>query len=134
MVVIYASLWQVLVQVLYGVADIDAVGRDTARSFRLPLRTRLGRVILPTAMPYLVTGLRLAAAVALILAITAEMTIGNPGLGRQLTMAAGVGDQPLVYAIVIVTGILGLIINLVFRAIEKRALHWHQSIRGEEVL
>ena len=133
-VVIYASLWQVLVQVLYGVADIDAVGRDTARSFRLPLRTRLGRVILPTAMPYLVTGLRLAAAVALILAITAEMTIGNPGLGRQLTMAAGVGDQPLVYAIVIVTGILGLIINLVFRAIEKRALHWHQSIRGEEVL
>ena len=74
----------------------------------------LRNLVLPTALPYLMTGLRLAAAVALILAVTAEMMIGNPGLGRQLTVAsANAGDIATVYAIVIVTGLLGLLINIV---------------------
>jgi ABC-type nitrate/sulfonate/bicarbonate transport system permease component len=61
------------------------------------------------------------------------MTIGNPGLGRQLTVASGIGNITTVYAIVIVTGLLGLIINIGFRAIERRTLAWHQSVRGEDV-
>lgn len=62
------------------------------------------------------------------------MTIGNPGLGRELAVAAGIGNYTTVYAIVVVTGVLGLIINLVFRAIERRTLSWHQSVRGDDVL
>lgn len=131
-IIVYASFWQVFVQVLYGVADVDTVARDTARSFGLPKSTQLRELVLPTALPYLITGLRLAAAVALILAVTAEMTIGNPGLGRQLTVASGIGNITTVYAIVIVTGLLGLIINIGFRAIERRALSWHQSVRGDD--
>src|SRR5690606_29152629 len=129
---VYASFWQIFVQVLYGVADVDTVARDTARSFGLPRSSQLRNLVLPTALPYLMTGLRLAAAVALILAVTAEMTIGNPGLGRQLTVASGIGNYTTVYAIVIVTGVLGLIINIGFRAIERRTLSWHQSVRGDD--
>lgn len=131
-IIVYASFWQVFVQVLYGVADIDTVARDTARSFGLTRASQLRNLVLPTALPYLMTGLRLAAAVALILAVTAEMTIGNPGLGRQLTVASGIGNITTVYAIVIVTGVLGLLINIGFRAIERRTLSWHQSVRGDE--
>lgn len=131
-IIVYASFWQVFVQVLYGVADVDTVARDTARSFGLPKSAQLRELVLPTALPYLMTGLRLAAAVALILAVTAEMTIGNPGLGRQLTVASGIGNITTVYAIVIITGLLGLIINIGFRAIERRALSWHQSVRGDD--
>ena len=131
-IIVYASFWQIFVQVLYGVADIDTVARDTARSFGLTRASQLRNLVLPTALPYLMTGLRLAAAVALILAVTAEMTIGNPGLGRQLTVASGIGNITTVYAIVIVTGVLGLLINLGFRAIERRTLSWHQSVRGDE--
>jgi len=130
-IIVYASFWQVFVQVLYGVADIDTVARDTARSFGLTRASQLRNLVLPTALPYLMTGVRLAAAVALILAVTAEMTIGNPGLGRQLTLASGIGNYTTVYAIVIVTGLLGLIINIGFRAIERRTLSWHQSVRGD---
>lgn len=131
-IIVYASFWQVFVQVLYGVADIDTVARDTARSFGLTRASQLRNLVLPTALPYLMTGLRLAAAVALILAVTAEMTIGNPGLGRQLTVASGIGNITTVYAIVIITGVLGLLINIGFRMIERRTLSWHQSVRGEE--
>ncbi|MBW9109329.1 ABC transporter permease [Microbacterium ureisolvens] len=133
-IIVYASFWQVFIQVLYGVADIDTVARDTARSFGLSRGSRIVNLVFPTALPYLMTGLRLAAAVALILAITAEMFIGNPGLGREIVFAQSAGNWPVVYALVIVTGILGLLINLVFRAIERRSLAWHQSVRGEEVL
>jgi ABC-type nitrate/sulfonate/bicarbonate transport system permease component len=120
--------------VIYGVADVDAVARDTARGFGLTRREQLSHLVLPTALPYLMTGLRLAAAVALILAITAEMVIGNPGLGRMIELSRSAGDSVGLYALVVVTGLLGLVVNIVFRFIERRSLAWHQSVRGEEVL
>jgi len=134
LIIVFASFWQVFIQVLYGVADVDAVARDTARSFGLSRGSRIVNLVLPTALPYLMTGLRLAATVALILAITAEMFISIPGLGRAIMLARDAGQWTTVYALVIVTGVLGLLINLVFRAIERRSLSWHQSVRGEEVL
>jgi ABC-type nitrate/sulfonate/bicarbonate transport system permease component len=44
------------------------------------------------------------------------------------------GDAAGLYAFVVVAGLLGVTINAVFRRVERRALHWHQSVRGEEVL
>ncbi|MFB8146697.1 ABC transporter permease [Microbacterium sp. NPDC056003] len=134
LIIVYASFWQVFIQVLYGVADVDAVARDTARSFGLTRGSRIVNLVFPTALPYLMTGLRLAATVALILAITAEMFISIPGLGRAIMIAREAGQWTTVYALVIVTGMLGLLVNLGFRAIERRTLSWHQSVRGEEVL
>jgi ABC-type nitrate/sulfonate/bicarbonate transport system permease component len=131
-IIVYAAFWQVFVQVIYGVADIDTVARDTARSFGLTRRERLRYLVLPTALPYLMTGLRLAAAVALILAITAEMVIGNPGLGRSIELSRSAGDAVGLYGLVVVAGMLGLLVNLVFRFIERRSLAWHQSVRSEE--
>jgi ABC-type nitrate/sulfonate/bicarbonate transport system permease component len=134
LIIVFASFWQVFVQVLYGVADVDAVARDTARSFGLSRGSRVVNLVFPTALPYLMTGVRLAAAVALILAVTAEMFIGVPGLGRAIIFAQSAGDYVHVYSLVITTGLLGLLVNLVFRFIERRSLSWHQSVRGEEVL
>lgn len=133
-IIVYATFWQVFVQVLYGVADVDTVARDTARSYRLPKVSQYRSLIFPTALPYLMTGLRLGAAVALILTITAELVIGIPGIGRQITNALAIGDWLSVYTYVVVAGLLGLLVNMVFRFVERHALSWHQSVRGEEVL
>ncbi|TQN38085.1 ABC-type nitrate/sulfonate/bicarbonate transport system permease component [Blastococcus colisei] len=131
MLVIYASFWQVLIQVLYGVQDVDPVAQDTARAYGLGSWARIRHVTWPTALPYVMTGLRLAAAVALILAVTSELVIGNPGLGKLLNNAQSSGAVAATYAIVVVTGILGVIVNVVFRAVERRSLSWHPSQRGE---
>jgi ABC-type nitrate/sulfonate/bicarbonate transport system permease component len=134
-IIVYATFWQMFVQVLYGVADVDTVAHDTARSFGLTPAEQLTSLILPTALPYVMTGLRLAASVALILAITAELVIGNPGLGSLIMLSRSTpGDAAGLYAFVVVAGMLGVAINGVFRLIERRALHWHQSVRGDEVL
>jgi ABC-type nitrate/sulfonate/bicarbonate transport system permease component len=133
LLVVYASFWQVLVQVLHGVVDVDPVAADTARSFRFGRWARVRHVVWPTALPYVMTGLRLAAAVALILAVTAELVIGAPGLGHQIAVAQDSGATADLYALVVATGMIGVTINVVVRAVERRALHWHPSVRAEAV-
>lgn len=131
LLVVYASFWQVLVQVLYGVQDVDPVARETARSYRFSAWTQVRTVIWPTALPYVMTGFRLAAAVALILEITGELVIGTPGLGKKIGLAQSSGAVDIMYALIIVTGLFGVLVNLGARALERRSLHWHPSVRGE---
>ncbi|MGQ4389733.1 ABC transporter permease [Streptomyces sp. SAS_270] len=131
LLVVYASFWQVLIQVLYGVQDVDPVADETARSYGLGTWARIRHVLWPTALPYVMTGVRLAASVALILAVTAELVIGAPGLGARLAVAEASQAVPDMYALVVVTGVLGLLINVGARTVERRALAWHQSVRGE---
>lgn len=131
LLVVYASFWQVLIQTLYGVQDVDPVAEETARSYGLGTWARVRHVLWPTALPYVMTGVRLAAAVALILAITTELVIGAPGLGRQIAVAQTSQAVPEMYALIVVTGLLGLLINVGARTVERRALAWHQSVRGE---
>jgi len=133
LLVVYASFWQVLVQVLHGVLDVDPVASETAHSFRFGRWARVRHVVWPTALPYVMTGLRLAAAVALILAVTAELVIGAPGLGHEIALAQQGGATADLYALVVATGLIGVAINVVVRAVERRALHWHPSVRAEAV-
>src|SRR5919109_2189549 len=128
----FASFWPLLVQTLYGVRDVDPVATDTARSFGFSRRQRLFRVTLPSAVPYIATGLRIASAVSLILTVTAELVIGSAGLGRSINVARSGGDEQLMYALIIATGILGLALNAIFVLAERRVLHWHPSHRPGE--
>ena len=131
LIVTYGAFWQIFVQVLYGVADVDAVAMSTARSFGFSRWQRVRDVVFPTMLPYLLTGVRLAAAVALILAVTAELVIGTPGLGNQIALAKEAGLYASTYALVLAAGLLGVVINLLVRGLEVRLLGWHQSVRGE---
>lgn len=131
LLVVYASFWPVLLQVIHGVADLDPVARDTALSYRFTAWGKIRYLLLPTALPYILTGVRLSAAVALILAITAELVIGVPGLGREIGLAMASSAVPAMYALILVVGLFGVAVNVVFRALERRVLSWHLSVRIE---
>jgi ABC-type nitrate/sulfonate/bicarbonate transport system permease component len=127
----FAATWPLLIQTLYGVQDVDPVATDTARSFGFSRPQRLVHVTLPSAVPYIATGVRISAAVALILAVTAELVIGSPGLGREINIARQSEAVDEMYALIVVTGLLGWGVNVVFSRIEGRVLHWHPSQRVE---
>jgi ABC-type nitrate/sulfonate/bicarbonate transport system permease component len=129
----FASTWPLLMQTLYGVQDVDPVATDTARSFGFSRPQRLLYVTLPSAVPYIATGVRISAAVALILAVTAELVIGAPGLGREINIARQGGAVDIMYALIVVTGLLGWGVNVLFTRAERRVLHWHPSQRLEVV-
>ncbi len=127
----FGAFWPILVQTMYGVRDVDPVTIDTARSFGVPRRAQLWRITLPSAVPYIATGIRIASAVALILAFTAELFMGTPGLGKTLNYAQSYGLTTQLYALALATGVLGLGTHLLFTTLERRALRWHPSQRLE---
>jgi ABC-type nitrate/sulfonate/bicarbonate transport system permease component len=132
LLIVYAAFWQILIQILYGVKDVDPVALDTARVYGLRRWSRIRYVSWPTALPYAITGFRLGASVALVLAVTAELVIGNPGIGHQVALAQSALALPEMYSLVITAGIMGVLVNVLARFIERKALAWHQSTRADE--
>jgi ABC-type nitrate/sulfonate/bicarbonate transport system permease component len=125
----FASFWPMLIQTIYGVQDVDPVATDTARSFGLSRLARVWHITLPGAVPYIATGVRISSAVSLILVVTAELVIGAPGLGREINTARSGGNLEVMYALILATGLLGYVLNLVSSAAERRVLRWHPSQR-----
>jgi ABC-type nitrate/sulfonate/bicarbonate transport system permease component len=128
----FGAFWPLLVQTMYGVRDVDPVAIDTARSFGVGRVERLYRIKLPSAVPYIATGLRISSTVALILAFTAELFMGLPGLGQKVNYAQSFGLEEQLYAYALATGFLGVGIHLLSTAIERRGLRWHPSQRTEK--
>jgi ABC-type nitrate/sulfonate/bicarbonate transport system permease component len=124
-----AAVFPLLFQVMYGVADVDPVAQDMARAYGLGRLERVRRITLPSCAPYLATGLRISASVALILVVTGEYVVGVPGLGQEVLVAQSGGAYDDAYAWIAVTGLLGLLVNLVLGAVERRYLWWHPSQR-----
>lgn len=127
----FGAFWPLLVQTMYGVRDVDPVAMDTARSFGVGRFERLYRIRLPSAVPYIATGMRISSTVALILAFTAELFMGTPGLGQKVNFASSFGLHEQLYAYALATGFLGVAIHLLTSAAERRVLRWHPSQRAE---
>lgn len=125
----FAAFWPQLVQAVYGARSRDRVAIDTARAFRLPPRRRFVMLTLPSAAPYLATGIRISSSIVLILTITAGIVIGSPGLGHEISLAASAGAYVEMYSLVFVTGLLGYLLNRMMVHLERRTLSWQPEHR-----
>jgi ABC-type nitrate/sulfonate/bicarbonate transport system permease component len=128
---VFAAFWQVLVTAIDGARAVDPVARDTARSYHYSRLNRFAWVQLPSTLPYLATALRLASSTALVLVVTAELIIGIPGIGQQITLARAGGAPDRMYAYIVVTGVLGLALNFVVTRVERMVLrNYPAHLRG----
>jgi NitT/TauT family transport system permease protein len=129
--IVFSTSWPVLFNTIYGMHDVDPIAKLTAKSFGHGRLSTLFTVSLPSAMPFIFTGIRIAASVALIVAISAELLAGaSDGLGRWMLDASSTGNRPdLVFAATIIAGLLGLIINFVLQLVERRFLGWQTALR-----
>ncbi len=123
------ALWPMLFQAMYGVWAIDPQAVDTGRVFGLSRRQRLWSIMLPSVLPYLATGLRIASSLALVVAISIELIAGVPGLGAQISRYSQNAIYDGMYAALITCGLLGLGLNIILEGLEKRLLRWHVSHR-----
>ena len=132
LLVAYASVWPILFNTIYGVREVDPVARDTGRAFGLGPAAVLWRIALPAASPFIATGLRVSAAIALILAISAELIAGGTqGLGVWMLANSQTGvPRELLYAGIVVAGLLGVALNALLATGERRLFAWHPRVRG----
>lgn len=129
----YAALFQMLMSAISATRNIDPVARDTASAYSFGFGTRLRYLIIPSMLPQLMTGIRIASNTALIFCITAELLMGMAGLGSSLGAADSAGNLPVMYAYIVVIGIVGFSLNTGLLALQKRLLSWHESYRNEAV-
>jgi ABC-type nitrate/sulfonate/bicarbonate transport system permease component len=130
--ILQASFWILLLQSIYGIRAVDPIALQTAHSMRLGRWREFALVRLPGALPLVVTGIRIAATFSLIASVVAELVGGAPGLGNEILKAESIGDQSTMYALIVVTGFLGIAVNVIFRRLERRLLFWHPSQRGAQ--
>ncbi|MFI6922789.1 ABC transporter permease [Nonomuraea spiralis] len=112
-------VWPVLINTADGARNVARLHLDTAQVFRLPARQRLLRVVLPSAAPKILAGLRLSLSLALILMVIAEF-FATDGVGFRLRAAQRSFDLPGVWAAITVLGVLGFLLNQVFLILERR--------------
>ena len=129
-VVVFASVWPVLINTVYGVRNVDPLAVETLRSFGFGPLSVARLVSLPSAAPFIATGVRVAASFAFVVAVAVEL-IGT-GMGGIGAFAAqednGAGDITVMIAIAVWTGLIGLAINGVFAAAEHRLFRWHFAL------
>jgi NitT/TauT family transport system permease protein len=126
----FASVWPVLFNAKAGVENVDPRFIETGRILGLSRAGIVLRIVLPAALPAMATGVRTAAAIALVLAITVEMLTGQKGLGSYLQFAALNGQFAQMWAGTMFAGLLGLALNAVFLRAERRMLVWSMEHRA----
>ena len=129
--IVFGAIWPLLTQLVYGVREIDGTSTDMARSYRMGRWLTTRHIILPALLPFAMTGLRISASIAIIIAVVTEMIGGADGLGQDIVVAQSAGAIHQMYALIFATGILGLLINSGFRGLDKPLLFWHPSVRKD---
>lgn len=123
------ALWPMLFQAVYAVRAIDPVAVETSRVFGLTRLQRVTRIVVPSILPHLATGLRISSSLALVVVISAELIGGVPGIGAALSAASTNGRYDATYGLLVISGLLGLALNLILESSERRLLGWHVSYR-----
>jgi NitT/TauT family transport system permease protein len=132
--IVYGCSWPVLYNTITGLHETDPVARETLRAFGFGRLSVIRLVSLPSAAPFIFTGLRISSTVALILDIAVGYVTGRingSGIGAFIADAnSGAGNTPVVLAATIWAGFLGLALNMLLVWAERRILPWHRANLG----
>jgi nitrate/nitrite transport system permease protein len=103
------SLWTTLINTAIGVTSVDKDLVNVGKVLQLPLGTRVRKIILPSALPYIFTGMRLSLGVGWMVLIAAEMLAQNPGLGKFVWDEFQNGSSDSLARIMVAVFTIGLI-------------------------
>jgi NitT/TauT family transport system permease protein len=133
--IVYGAIWPVLYNTIAGIDDVDPLAKETNRAFGFSGLATVRMVSLPSAAPFIATGIRLASAVAIILDIAAGYITGpinGPGIGAYIAQeSTGASDLTVILAATVWAGMLGLALDLILMGAQRRLLRWHHARLGE---
>ena len=126
--IVASSFFFVLLNAMAGVLAIDRLHLDVAHAFRASPWQVIRTVALPGAMPFVLTGARLALGFSLIVAVGSEFVIpGGHGIGTRIWLSWQTLDIEQMYAGLIAAALLGVLLNLLMDEIERRFLPYRRT-------
>lgn len=122
---IYAVVFIMLINTMYGVKTVKSTRRDMFKVYNAGKKQTLTKLIIPEAMPHIISGLRVGLSFSIILVIVMEMLIGTTyGLGYIIQTEQLLYHIPEMYVYIIVTGIMGYSLNKIIILLERRYIFW----------
>ena len=132
LVIIAGCVWPILLNTVEGVRGVDPVLVDTCRTYRVSGLLRLRTFVLRSASPQIVTGARQALSVGIILMVISELKASTDGLGYTFEQFQTRFQYPQMWSGVLILGLIGVALSLLFRFVESRVLAWHRGLRAAE--
>jgi len=131
-VIVFGSLWPVLLNTVEGVRATDSVMTETARSFSLTRSQRLFGLVLPAASPRIMAGVRQTLSVALIMMVISEMFYSSSGLGFQIAYFQRNYLIAEMWSGIVLLGLVGVLLAVIFSIVERRVLRWYHGVKEVE--
>jgi ABC-type nitrate/sulfonate/bicarbonate transport system permease component len=128
-VIALGCLWPILLNTVEGVRSVDEVLSDTSRTYGLSGRARLQHLVLPSASPQIYAGLRQGLSIGIILMVISELFAASNGLGFAIVQAQRSFALPEMWGGIILLGLLGFGLSLIFQVVERRQLAWYHGLR-----
>jgi ABC-type nitrate/sulfonate/bicarbonate transport system permease component len=126
----FFCVFPILLNTIDGVRGIDPTLVDTARSYGIRGLERIRRIVLPAAMPQIAAGMRNSLALAVIIMVVAEYFSSTSGVGYVLLISKNTFEMGPMWATIVLIGVLGYLLSLIFILFERRLLAWHRGWRA----
>ena len=123
-----ATLFPMYLNASNGVRNVDRKVVEAARSFGLEGRRLVRQVIIPLAMPSILTGLRFATGVSIIALVFAETINATTGIGYLASQAAALQQVPILVVCIFIYAALGILLDLGVRVLERRVMPWRSHL------
>jgi len=126
----FFCMFPILLNTIDGVRGIDPTLVDTARSYGLGQFERIRRIVVPAATPQIAAGMRNSLALAVIMMVLAEYFSSTSGVGYVLLISKNTFQLAPMWAAIVLIGVLGYLLNLLFLLAERRFLACHRGFRA----
>jgi ABC-type nitrate/sulfonate/bicarbonate transport system permease component len=126
----FFCLFPVLLNTIDGVRGIDPTLVETARSYGIPRHDWIRRIVLPAALPQISAGMRLSLSLAVIIMVVSEYFSSTSGVGYVLLVSKNTFQLGPMWAAILLIGVLGYLLNLIYVLAERRFLAWHRGWRA----
>ncbi|MFS2004906.1 ABC transporter permease [Duganella sp. CT11-25] len=129
--IVLGAFFPVLMNTIAGVRQVDGIYLRAARNLGATGSTMFLRVILPAAVPYILSGVRIGIGTAFIVVIVAEMVAVNNGLGFRILEAREYFWSDKIIAGMISIGLIGLAIDVGMNKLNNHLLRWHRGLENQ---
>lgn len=131
-VVALTAFFPVAVGTVQGAQGVDSTLRAVARTFGVPRLRAFVTIVVPATMPFVLAGMRVSLALALVVTVVGEMIAGSAGLGHYLILMQFAVRAPEMYFAILLLAVVGYTLNRGFVAIERRVLFWYSAAARAE--
>jgi ABC-type nitrate/sulfonate/bicarbonate transport system permease component len=132
LIIVSGCVWPVLLNTVEGVRGVDPILVDTCRTYHVRGWLRLRTFILRAASPQIVTGARQALSIGIILTVISELKAATDGIGYTIEQFQEGFLYPQMWTGILLLGVIGVLLSLIFRVVESRVLGWYHGLRAAE--